>query len=49
MRLIVLVGFEWERAQRLIEAYDPVELSLGIGRQVDAIEDQHFLKNQKVF
>ena len=49
VRLIVLVGFEWERAQRLIEAYDPVELSLGIGRQVDAIEDQHFLKNQKFF
>ena len=44
----MLIGFEWERAQRLIEAYDPVELALGIGRQVDAIEDEHF-QNNKVF
>ena len=47
-KLVMLIGFEWERAQRLIEAYDPVQLALGIGRQVDAIEDEHF-KNNRVF
>ena len=48
-KLIILVGFEWERAQRLIEAYDPVRLALGIGRQVDAIEDEHFQNNRIFF
>ena len=45
----MLIGFEWERAQRLIEAYDPVQLALGIGRQVDAIEDEHFRANKSFF
>ena len=28
-KLIMLIGFEWERAQRLIEAYDPVSVGSG--------------------
>ena len=47
-KLIMLIGFEWERAQRLIEAYDPTRLALGIGRQADAIEDEHF-RNNRIF
>ena len=48
-KLVVLVGFEWERARRLIDAYDPTSLALGLGRRVDAIEDVHYKANEKYF
>ena len=48
-QLVMLIGFELERAQRLIDAYDPVRLALGIGRQVDAIEDEHYRTNRRFF
>ena len=48
-KLVVLVGFEWERARRLIEAYDPTSLALGLGRRVDAIEDEHYKANERFY
>ena len=48
-QLVMLIGFEWERAKRLIEAYDPVQLALGIGRQEDSIEDEHYKTNKEFF
>ena len=48
-KLIMLVGFEWERARRVIDAYDPTSLALGLGRRVDAIEDVHYKTNEQFF
>lgn len=48
-KLVMLVGFEWERARRLIDAYDPTSLALGLGRQKDAIEEEHYRMNRKYF
>ena len=49
LKLVILVGFEWERARRLIDAYDPTRLALGIGRRIDAIEEAHYLANEQFF
>lgn len=49
LKLIMLVGFEWERARRIIDAYDPTHLALGLGRRVDAIEEAHYRTNEKFF
>ena len=48
-KLVMLVGFEWERARRVIDAYDPTRLALGLGRRVDAIEDEYYRTNEKFF
>ena len=45
-KLVMLIGFEWERARRLIDAYDPTELALGLGRRVDAIEEKYYWENK---
>jgi hypothetical protein len=37
IHLIVLVGFETERAERIIAAYEPSELSLGYGSPIESI------------
>jgi hypothetical protein len=37
IHLIVLVGFETERAERIIAAYEPSELSLGYGSPLESI------------
>jgi len=37
IHLVVLVGFETERAERIIEAYEPSELSLGYGSPLESI------------
>ena len=46
LHLIVLAGFESERAEKLIEAYDPAVISLGIGVQSASISDQHYATNE---
>lgn len=48
-KLVMLIGFEWERARRLIEVYDPTQLALGLGRRVDAIEQHHFQANEEFY
>lgn len=45
LHLIVLAGFESERAAKLIEAYDPAVISLGLGERVASISDTHFKTN----
>ncbi|MCY4287691.1 MAG: hypothetical protein OXC63_03780 [Aestuariivita sp.] len=49
IKLVIMIGFESERAQRLIEAYDPDFLSIGIGRRSDSIEDWHHSRNKRFF
>lgn len=45
LHLIVLAGFESERAEKLIEAYDPAVISLGVGEQSASISDTHYKTN----
>lgn len=47
LHLIVLVGFETERAERVIEAYEPTKLSLGYGSPVDSISQPLHEINRK--
>jgi hypothetical protein len=44
--LIVLVGFEHERASELIKAYEPSVISLGLGRSGTATSDKHDVANR---
>jgi hypothetical protein len=45
LHLIVLVGFEYERAEKLIECYEPALLSLGQGNKEDAVNSEHYERN----
>ena len=49
LHLIILVGFEHERAQAVIEKMDPDELTLGIGNRSQSVSDKHFETNQMFF
>ena len=49
LHLMVLVGFEYDRAKAVIEAYEPSILTLGIGEQSQSVSDAHFLTNQRFF
>jgi hypothetical protein len=39
--LIVLAGFELERAERIIDAYEPTLLSVGLGNPLESISPNH--------
>ncbi len=41
LHLIILAGFESERAEKLIEAYEPAVVSLGIGERASSISEDH--------
>jgi len=43
--LIILVGFELDRAKELILAYEPTSISLGVG--IDPYIDEFYLENQR--
>lgn len=45
LHLIVLVGFEHERAQSLIQRYEPALISLGLGQKEESISLGHHLSN----
>ena len=45
LHLIVLAGFESERAEKLMEAYEPTVMSLGMGDQLASISEKHFATN----
>ena len=47
LHLIVLVGFEVERARTLIEIMEPSKLSLGIGAQEKSISSRHYARNER--
>lgn len=48
LHLMLLVGFESERAQALIEKMEPAKLTLGIGRREQSVSDAHYAQN-KIF
>ena len=45
LHLIVLVGFESERAENLIEAYEPAAISLGLGDEAASVSRNHYATN----
>lgn len=49
LHLIVLVGFEHERAQTVIEAYEPAHLSLGFAPRLRSVSDQLSETNKAFF
>lgn len=47
MHLIVLAGFETERAEKLIDNYEPSLLSIGLGDPLASIAENHYSINQR--
>lgn len=47
--LILLVGFEYERAKSVIEQYEPTVLSLGLGEPSQSVSEKHYETNQHFF
>ncbi len=45
LHLIVLVGFEYERAEKLIERYEPALISLGLGYRDQSVSPEHYKVN----
>lgn len=44
--LIILVGYEYERASKLIEAFEPHCISLGYGKAASSVSDKHHAANR---
>ena len=49
LHLIVLVGFEHERAKAVIEQFEPAFLTLGIAENTQSVSAAHYATNQKFF
>lgn len=49
LHLIVLVGFEYERAKAVIEQFEPAFLTLGIAKNTQSVSAAHHATNQKFF
>jgi hypothetical protein len=49
LHLIVLVGFEHERAKAVIEQFEPTVLTLGVGENTQSVSAEHYATNQKFF
>ncbi len=47
--LIVLVGFEYERASRLVIGYEPNRVSLGLATKASALDDKHVSANNAFY
>lgn len=48
-KLILMMGFEVERAQSIIENYEPAEVIVGLGSQPDSINETLYLRNKSFF
>lgn len=46
LHLVILAGFEGERAERLIEEYEPSKVSLGLGDPNHSISPDHYSVNK---
>ncbi len=47
--LIILMGYEVERASSLIDAYEPSKITIGYARKADSISDEHYQLNKDKF
>jgi hypothetical protein len=46
LHLVILTGFEGERAERFIEEYEPNRISLGVGDPAHSISSDHYSVNK---
>jgi hypothetical protein len=46
-RLVLMMGFETHRARSIIEGYEPDEVLIGTGREVDSINKDLYRKNRE--
>jgi hypothetical protein len=49
LHLIILIGFEVERASEVILRYEPSSMSIGLGAKGQSISDSHQSKNKEFF
>lgn len=49
LHLLMLVGFEHERAKAVIEAFEPSVLTLGLGEQGQSVSNAHYESNKFFF
>lgn len=49
LHLILLAGFEHERAKAVIERFEPNILSIGIGKRDQSMSDKHHVTNTRFF
>jgi hypothetical protein len=49
LHLIILTGFEVERASEVILRYEPASMSIGLGAKGQSISDTHYSKNKEFF
>lgn len=49
LHLIVLAGFEVERATEVIKRYEPTFLSIGHGKKDESVSDDHHQENRRFF
>lgn len=49
LHLIVLTGFEVERASEVISRYEPASISIGLGAKMQSISEIHHSKNKEFF
>jgi len=49
LHLLLLVGFEHERAKSVIEAFEPGVLTLGLGDQAQSVSSAHYESNKIFF
>lgn len=49
LHLVVLVGFEHERAKLVIETFEPNILTLGTGKKSHSVSEEHFHTNSRFF
>jgi hypothetical protein len=49
LHLIILTGFEVERASEVISRYEPASISIGLGAKTQSISETHHSKNKEFF
>lgn len=49
IHLVILMGFEQERARKLIDTFEPAKVSFGIGRKSTSVSENHYKINRFSF
>ena len=49
LHLVILTGFEVERASEVITRYEPASMSIGLGAKGQSVSDSHYSKNKEFF
>ncbi len=49
LHLVILAGFEVERASEIIVRYEPASMSIGLGKKEQSVSEEHHVKNKLFF